>query len=151
MNIKDLKNFLLSFNLSEDNITSFLDKKTLVEKDKNVFLVSQNFRKNQVFGDTLVFVNLIFPLPSRFLLDFIKENSEFTLRPSSSKQAMNFVYGKHFTFDGLKVSVQGKRLEKDNNYLVEFEDSVLGYVSLNTKEKLPLRNEMNIGMYLKEN
>lgn len=134
---KIIEKYLEKFNLNKDLI------KNTFEKNKNVFASEKKFEKNQVYADTIIFVNLKDTLPSRFFLEIICQNTSNKIILNSRKQAIDFTFGKDFPANKFK-----QNFEEDKYYLVLFEDMILGFVE---KKGNLLRNVFNIGKYLKEN
>ena len=147
MDVKELIDFLLKFDVEQEKIDDFIKDKNIIEKNKHVFLTVDEFDKNQVFGDGLIFINLNGFLPSSYLLEFIRVNSK-TIIVKNEKQSLNFSY-----FKSLAIStIEQMRLLQNRYYIVEFAGVALGYADFDKKniKKLPIRNLMNIGEYLKE-
>jgi len=151
MEIKDLIIFLKKFEIKEEKIKSFIGEKLIIEKNSHFFLTNQ--KDKIIKTDLLLFINLKFLLPSKFLLNFIFKNSENIVEVKSEKQAMNFTYGKDLSIDSI-IKVQGKHFKVGIYYLLIYKNLILGYFEYlgnNQKNKKhPLFNLMNIGRYLKE-
>lgn len=140
-----LRDFLKKFDISKTKIADFFLGKKLIEKGGNYFLLKKEFEENEVFNDSLLFIKLKQLLPSIYLLNFIKDNSKIQVEILKERRALDFTYGKNLNFEGTKIT--GGRLEEGKNYIVKYDDEILGYVKLNGSN---MKNEMNIGEYLRE-
>lgn len=151
MNLSEFQNYLKKFDISEDKINNYVKDKKLFEVNSNLFLSEDKFENNQIYGDTLLFINLANGLfLSTYLLNFIKENSKNILRLKSDKHKVNFTYGKSLSLDSVSKS-SNLKLTENKHYLILCDDVILGIVEYNTKDKkFPLENKFNIGEYLKE-
>lgn len=148
MNLQKLKQFLLDFNLNEEIVEDFLKNKQIKEINKNYFLINKNtnLQKNQIFEETLIFIQLNEFLPSKYLLSFIKENQGLFVEIRNEKQAINFTYSKTLKF----ASIIKKKGSFENKYLAIYDNEILGYGEFSQNKK-EFKNLMNIGEYLKEN
>lgn len=146
MNIEEFKGFLEKFCLPEDKIKEFMLNKSLVAKNSNIFLIDKKLEKNEVFRDGLVFINLQKLLPSSYLLRYIHENTK-PIKIKSEKQSLNFTYAKSLSLDSVNCN---QRLLEDRYYIVEYQETLLGYAKFIQDQKHPVINIMNIGEYLKE-
>lgn len=148
-NLSEFVAFLEKFNLPESEIKKFVEgKKLFSTMQGNIFLNSIRQQGQNVYSEGLIFVQLKRLLPSKFLLKFLFQNSKNIVEIKTEKQALNFVYGKHLDIGS--ITFNGTFVPK-KFYLVQFEGNVLGYINYDSNEKYQLRNEMNIGEYLKEN
>jgi len=153
MNLSELNKFLNKFDIKEDKIEVYTNNKKLFEVNSNIFLSEKEFEKNQVFGDTLLFINLKNGLmPTTYLLNFIKENSKNILKLKSDKHKIDFTYGKSLSLDSITKSNNLKLIENKKYLILSTNEIILGIVEYNQKDKKnPLENKFNIGEYLKEN
>ena len=153
MNLSELNKFLNKFDIKEDKIEVYTNNKKLFEVNSNIFLSEKEFEKNQVFGDTLLFINLKNGLmPTTYLLNFIKENSKNILKLKSDKHKVDFTYGKSLSLDSITKSNNLKLIENKKYLILSTNEIILGIVEYNQKDKKnPLENKFNIGEYLKEN
>ncbi|MCA9459840.1 MAG: hypothetical protein KC550_04805, partial [Nanoarchaeota archaeon] len=101
MNIIELKEFLEQFQVKELKINEFLQNKKIIEINNNFFLIKNDdkLNKNQVFQDTLIYIQLKDMLPSKYLLEFINKNSNSKVELKGEKQAINFTYGKNLSLE----------------------------------------------------
>jgi len=152
MNISELKQFLNKFDIKDDKIEEYVKDKKLFEINENIFLSEKEFDKNQIYGDTLLFINLKNgTFPATFLLEFIRNNSKNILKLKSDKHKVNFTYGKSLSLDSVTKSNNLKYFENKYYLLLSEDDITLGFVEYNLKDKkFPLENKFNIGEYLKE-
>lgn len=151
-NLIDLKTFLLEFNIEEIIVDEFLKNKEIIKINNNTFLVKAEnlpLPKNQVYTDNLLFIQLEKYLPSRFLLEFISNNSK-SLQIKNEKQSLNYTYGKSLKLESLQKDIHNTRIEENRLYIVKFNEDILGYCKFNQSKK-EICNIMNIGEYLKEN
>jgi len=152
MNEKLLIEFLEKFDIEKNIISEFLKNKKILEKNKNIFLIpkNDNFIKNQVYSDLLILIDLNSFLPSKFLLKFIRENTNNLIEISNEKQALNFTYSKKILIESTKNPKA--RFNLDKSYIVIYKNNILGYAKfVNKNGNFYFENEMNIGDYLKEN
>ena len=143
MNKRDVIDFLEQFNIEEDKINKFFKDKYVITINNNTFLTKKNFQKNQVYGDTLLFIQLKKHIPSKFLLDFIKKHTNL-VEITTDKQALNFTYGKNIKIQSVKY----RNFKENQLYIVTYQDEILGFARFENKEFI---NLMNIGEYLQEN
>jgi hypothetical protein len=141
MEIDEFKKFLSNFISDEKIIDDVLKDKKIKKVDNNIFLVPKTSMpiKGQVYTDTIIFVKLKKLLPSKFLLSFIKDNSE-SIDLDTEKKALDYSYGKD-------VIIKNRPQSKQKFYIVIYEDNIMGYGELDNKK---IKNIMNIGEYLKE-
>lgn len=148
MKLKELKEFLLKFDIAESKIEEFIENKQIIEVEGNLYLTSEKFKKNQYSGNGLIFIQLKSLLPSKYLIKFILKNTENIAEIKSEKQAMNFTYSKNLSFESIASNT---RFIKGKYYLIKYKNQVLGYVEKDISDKKhPLKNNFNIGNYLKE-
>lgn len=140
-----MKNSDIDAFLQHFGCENLFEKKKVIEKDGNLFL-SGGFAKDKVFDDSLLFIRLKNFLPSTYFLEEIFKNSRNKLEVISQRQALDFTYGKSLAM----ASVKRKEIEEGKYYLILFKKKILGYVSFRKGDRFPLRNEMNIGEYLRE-
>lgn len=152
MNISEFKGYLEKFDLKDNKIEEYIKNKKLFEINSNIFLSEKEFEVNQIYGDTLLFINLKNgTFPSTFLLEFIRNNSKNILKLKSDKHKVNFTYGKSLSLDSVSKSSNLKYSENKSYLLLSEDDIILGIVEYNLKDKkIPLQNIFNIGEYLKE-
>jgi len=143
MNIKDLKKYLENFDLKEEVINEFLEEKNLIEVNSNFFLVRNDFEKNQVFSENLVFIGLKKLLPSKYLLEFIRKNSK-DLNVKNQKRASDFTYGESIKQESFS---NANNLKQNKYYIICFDDKIIGVGNFFNKQ---LHNIFNIGEYLEE-
>jgi len=149
MEIIELITFLEKFDIEETKITNFVKNKIIIEKNENLFLRQNKFKNNQIFDDNLIFIQLKNLLPSKYLLNFIFNNTKNKAELKSEKQAMNFTYSKNLAFESIASDI---RFIKGKYYLIIFKNKLLGYVEKEKGDKKhPLQNLFDIGEYLKEN
>lgn len=148
MNKENLIEFLANFLVPQEKIDEFLQDKKIVEKNKNIYLVKDNFKENEVHKDTLLYIQLNQSLPSKYLLNFIKENTKNLIEIKNEKQALNFTYGKDLAKDSIRAFTQ---MTDKKNYIVLYQNKIVGYCFLDKSQKVGFKNLMNIGEYLKEN
>ena len=152
MNLNELKQFLEKFNINKEIIEEYLNNKKIININNNLFLINKEdeFKKNQVFSDNLIFIQLNQLLPSKYLLKFISKNSKNKIEVKSEKQALEFTYSKSLSLQSIINKYQLK-FKENQYYLIEY-NNILGYFQYNPKNKThPLKNIMNIGEYLHEN
>jgi len=142
MNKPEVIDFLKQFDIKDNIIDNFLKNKHIITVNNNTFLTTKKFEKNQIYGGTLLFIQLKEHLPSKFLLDFIKQNTKLA-EIISEKQALNFTYGKDLKIGQVKY----QQFNNKQLYIVTHKDEILGYAKYYEKE---FNNLMNIGEYLKE-
>jgi len=152
MDKKKVREFLENFDLDKEVIDGFVsDEKEIEKKNVGVYLVDEKFSYEEVYREDIVFVNLKEKLlPSKFLLEFLNENSKRKVIISNRKNALNFTYGKNLSKDMVE-SFENGDFEEGKYYTVEYEGNVLGYVEFLSKNKMMFKNKMHIGEYLKEN
>ena len=142
MDINEFYMFLKKFGILKQEIDRLTQNKDLFEIHNNVFLTNESFKNLEVYKDMLLFIKLNELLPSKFLLNWISNNSQ-NLEVKSEKKAIEFTYSKNLNVQDLSLP------STDQEYfIVKFKDDVLGYVSFDGTK---FKNEMNIGKYLKEN
>jgi len=152
MNENSLILFLKKFDIDEEIINTFLKNKKICEINKNVFLVDKDIKikKNTSFIGDLIFINLVKFLPSKFLLEFIKKNTENNIEILNEKQSLNFTYSKNLLIESL-MDYKRKYL-KNKFYIVSSKNNILGYSEfVNDGKRFYFENKMNVGDYLKEN
>jgi hypothetical protein len=132
MNIQELKEFLNNFCLPEDKIEQFISNKSIVSKNNNIFLTNKKFEKNEIFDEGLIYIKLRTLLASKYLLRFIKDNSEGAVTIKNEKQALNYTYGKSLSFDSIE---KNHPLIKNKYYIVEYNDNILGYAQIDKTKK----------------
>ncbi len=145
MNHNEITCFLKKFDIKDENIAEFFLNKKIIEKNENIFLSERKIEKNLVYTDTLIYIKLLKLLPSMFLLDFIYNNTQNILYLKNSKNAINFTYGKDLKLDAIDKKI---KLEENKMYILLFDEEIIGIIKY---ENNLLKNEMNIGEYLKEN
>ena len=145
MKAEALRKFLKKFVISNSKVSNYFLGKKLIVRHDNVFLVHDDFDENEIFKDELVFIKLKKFLPSTYLLEDIKNNTNNVLEIRTERLALDFTYGKPLNFRNLVTNI---KLKSGVYYIVTFQDRPLGYVELvNSK----IRNLMNVGDYLREN
>ncbi|MFW5704741.1 MAG: hypothetical protein ACOCXG_02760 [Nanoarchaeota archaeon] len=143
MDLKYLLEFLEKFEIRDEVIGDFVKGKKVLERNKNVFIVPEEFDENQIYGDKMIFIKLKDKtLPSRYLINMIAVNGK-VLEILSESKALDFTYGKDLDLNNVK----NLELVEGKYYPVVFEDEVLGYAEYSRNK---LRNKFNIGEYLKE-
>lgn len=149
MKLQEVNNFLKKFNIEEQKIREYTKDKEIVKINENIFLTKKKLDKNQIYTDGLIFIKLKKLLPSKFLLEFIKNNSENQVNVKGEKQALNFSYGKDLSLDSIKSKM---KFNSNQFYLATYENEELGYFQFNkTNKQHPIKVIMNIGEYLHEN
>ncbi len=149
MKLEELTEYLKRFEISDENIVKIIKNKKVIQINENIFLTSKEFEKNQISQDTIIFIKLKKLLPTTYLLNIIKENTNNIIKLESKKTALNFTYSKNLTFENIPKNF---KLKSNYDYLVLFENTPIGIAKLNKKDKkFPVENIMNIGEYLKEN
>ncbi|MDA3855200.1 MAG: hypothetical protein PF569_02990 [Candidatus Woesearchaeota archaeon] len=146
MDIRELREFLEKFCLPEDKIDEFTSNKSLIVKNSNIFLTNKKLNKDEVFTNGLIFVNLQKLLPSSYLLKYIHQNTK-PIKIKSEKQSLNFTYAKSLSLDSVNCN---QRLVENQYYIVEYQETILGYAKFIQDQKHAIINIMNIGEYLKE-
>lgn len=148
MNKKEVVSFLEKFDVSSSVIEKFFDGKKIINRDQNVFLCEEDFNGKKKYCDILLFIKLRVFLVSSFLLKFISENCMNLVEVKNEQSALHFTYGKNLSFENVKCRV---KVVEGKNYIVLYSGKILGICSLDKKDrKFPLKNEMNIGEYLRE-
>lgn len=148
MELQELRDFLLKFEIVESKIDEFIGDKQIIEVEDNLYLTSERFEKNQYSTDGLIFIQLKSFLPSKYLIEFIYKNTKNIAEIKSEKQAMNFTYSKNLSFESIGSET---RFIKGKYYLITYKNQVLGYVEKDKADKKhPLQNNFDIGEYLKE-
>ena len=147
MQKKDIWEFLDKFNIKKEIIDQFLDKKIIVDKNNNIFLTKNQFKKNQVYSDTLLFISLQKLTPSRYLLEYIKDNTNNIIKISSDKQIRRILYGEDLSIDAVDKK---QNFIKEKYYIVINNEKPLGVVENIGIGKFPFKNIYNLGDYLHE-
>lgn len=147
MNLDNVRNFLLSFTVDEQQVDYFLQDKKLFVKFNHIFLVERGFSGKKVSDNQLLYIQLEKLLPSKYFLSQIKELVPRVLFLRSRDLSLKFLYGKN-----LPTSLDyGVTLEVGKNYLVDFQGEILGYVGCVAENgDVRLVNEFHIGEYLRE-
>lgn len=147
MNLDNVRNFLLSFTVDEQQVDYFLQDKKLFVKFNHIFLVERGFSGKKVSDNQLLYIQLEKLLPSKYFLSHIKELVPRVLFLRSRDLSLKFLYGKN-----LPTSLDyGVTLEVGKNYLVDFQGEILGYVGCVAENgDVRLVNEFHIGEYLRE-
>ncbi len=148
MDKKDLIRFFDLFGIEKEKIDFFLQGKFLVEKNGHIFLREEDLDDDVVYEDNLLFITLQKTLPSRFLLEQVRELGGACAFVKSEQAALMFTYGKDVFEQHLE---SGDLLSLEKHYLLLFEDSLLGYGQIRKENgTLLFRPLMNIGEYLRE-
>ncbi len=151
MEINELREFLTKFKLDLNSIENYLNNKKIITINKNIFLSENKFENNEVYKDELLFINLNDKLlPSKFLLEFIRNNTKNIIEIKNEKQTIEFTYSKSLGFSSIINKFQLK-FNEDEYYLALYQNNIIGYFKYNPEtKKFPLINLMNIGEYLHE-
>jgi len=145
MNYKEFEEFLNKFQINEKKIYELWGMGKIVERNENIFITQEKFDEKEVYHDYIIFIKLNERLlPSKFLLNWIGENSKTVLFPKNEKIALDFTFSKDIFLDHIANKVN---LQDNIYYVVSYDKSVLGYVQ---KKQKRLINKMNIGEYLRE-
>lgn len=148
MQKEEIINFLTKFEIENKKLEKFFENKKIILKNKNIFLDSQKFLKNQVYCSNILYIFLQKQIPSKYFLSFIAKNST-KLELKNKKQALNFTYSKDIKINSLKLKNENELKDK-KYYILEYNKQILGFVEYNKKNKI-LKNRFNIGEYLYEN
>ena len=139
MNIEEIKEFLISFNIDSKVIEEYMKDKRMIEVKDNFYFTSENFENGKIFDSSLVYVQLEELLPSKLLLEFVRKHTENIVNLDSKKNALNFTYGKNVELP--------LKYRQGENYIITFNKSILGYA---VADKKTLYNQVNVGDYLRE-
>lgn len=107
MDKKNIILFLENFEIEKQKIDIFFQNKKIVKKNNNIYLIdaNHNLQKNQIFSSNILFINLKSNyLPSKFILDFISQNSN-VIKIKNEKQAINFTFGKNLHTDSINYKI----------------------------------------------
>jgi hypothetical protein len=148
MKKEDLISFLKSFGLDDNSIDKIIGDKKLMVKNSNVFLVDKNksFDENQVFDSGMIFIQLKELLPTTYLLNMVADFG-FFIDVRSEKHALNFTYSKDLKKNMVQFNCE---IIDSMNYVVKYDENVLGYSRAELKVRGLFVNVMNVGEYLKE-
>lgn len=149
MNITELKEFLINFEINKDIIDKYIQNKEIIELNNNLYLLNNNYNNltNEVSNDNLIYIHLKELNPSILFLNWIKKNSKNILIVKSEKRALDFTYGKEL-FTNLVTKHPKAQFITGKNHIIEFDNEILGYIEIGEKS---LNNKFHVGNYLKEN
>lgn len=148
MQKKEIVEFLEKFNIKKEKIEQFLDKKIVViNNNGDIFLTKNQFKKNQVYAENILFISLQKLTPSRYLLENIKENTTNTISISTQKQIQRILYGEDLSIDAVDKK---QNFIKGQYYLIINNNKPIGIVEYLEKGKFPFKNIYNLGDYLHE-
>ena len=147
MNKNDLNLFLEKCGVSKENRDDFLEGKHIIKNNNHIYLQKEDFSKNQVFSDSLIFVQLQELVPSRYLYEFLFNYSNHLLPIKSEKQVQRILYGRDISIDAV---LKNSSFTKGSYYIVVFNEEPLGIVEYLGEIKFCFKTLYHLGQYLKE-
>ena len=150
MDKTSFRKFLEKFDINQENLDKILDNKEIKKIKSNYFLIDKDkvsiLNENQVFTDTLIYIQLQKLLPSKYLLKLIFENTSNKCELTNQKQVDNFLFFKDLTVKATKT----RNLKNGKYHIVVFENEILGICEFKKEDKYPIFNVFNLGEYLRE-
>lgn len=148
MNTESLTKFLEKFDINQEDINNILQNKEIKKIKSNYFLVDkdQKLEENQVFTDTLIYIQLQKLLPSKYLLEIIFNLTKNKCELTNQKQVDRFLFFKDLTIQATKT----RNLKENKYHIVTFENQTLGICEFKKSDKYPIFNIFNLGEYLRE-